>query len=191
MNPWISAAAIAGALAADYLLFRLAFHTNYFDWYIAYGAAFVFALTVFSVAVELDDEPNLIAADPSDYLGAWLRFSAFGFFWLRDIVEAAEPEKRAEFLDGAITGVLAVVWIVAAFAWLLIIVPALYIITFVCGAAIRRTRATASATLVREIRPDEQTSGRTFVIGLNVKKRPVSATNAIAAALLYGLSFAL
>jgi len=51
--------------------------------------------------------------------------------------------------------VLAAVWTVAAFAWLLVIVPALYF------------------------------------IGLNIKKKPVSATNAIAAALLYGLSFAL
>jgi hypothetical protein len=192
MSPWISGAMIAAALAADYLLFRLAFDKNYFHWYITYGAAFALALTVFSVAVELDDEPSLIAADPSDYVGAWLRFFGIGFFWLSNVARSGKPERYAESFDGVITALFALAWTVAVIAWLLIIVPALYFITFVCGALIRQTRATTSEILVQEMRRAAQTSGtqRTFNIGLNIKNKPVTATNAIAVALLYGLSFA-
>jgi hypothetical protein len=192
MNPWISGAAIAAVLAANYLLFKLAFDTNYFRWYVAYGAAFALALTVFSVVVELDDEPNLIAADPSDYAGAWLAFFGFGFFWLYNIVKGAKPETRAESFDGPITALFVVAWMIAVFAWLVIIVPALYFITLVCGAPIRQTRATTSVILIQAIPRDVQRSAerRTFNIGLNIKKKPVTATSAIAAALLYGLSFA-
>ena len=189
MNPWISGASIAAALAADYLLFRFAFHTNYFHWYIVYGGAFALALTVFSVAVELDDEPNLVAADPSDYVGAWFFFFGISFFWLRGVV-TARPENHAEMFDPVITAPFAVVWMVAVFAWLLIITPALYFITFVCGAPIRQTRSTTSEVLIQVI-PRDQGAGRTLNVGLNVKKKPVSATNAIAAAVLFGLSFLL
>lgn len=70
--------------------------------------------TVFSVAVELDDEPHLVAADPGDYLGAWFAFFGKGFLWLSNILDGARPTQRAEFLDGPITGLFAVIWLVAA-----------------------------------------------------------------------------
>lgn len=192
LSPWISAAGIACAFGADYLLFRLALDRNYFGWYIAHGANVALLLTVFSIAVELDDEPNLVAADPSDYVGAWLAFLGKGFLWLSNVVDEARPTKRAESLDSPITALFAVIWLVAAFAWMLIIVPALYFTTFVCGAPIRQTKATTSEILVTETPSgsDGADSQKTFNIGLNVKNKPVSATNAIAAALLYGLSFA-
>lgn len=182
----MGAAIIAAAFATDYIVFRFAFDTDYVGWYVAKGAVLAIALSAFSIVTDLDDDPDLIAADPGIYTASWLSYFGIGFMWLSGVISKARTRTRWEALDGAITGALAIGWTVVAFGWLLVVIPMLYLVTLVCGAPIRRTRATP-ATTVLEITKRDGT--RRANIGANILKKPVTATNAIAAASLYGLSF--
>jgi hypothetical protein len=187
LAPWQAGVVIAAVLAADYAGFRLVFDANYFDWYLANGAAFALALSAFSIVIELDDEPGLIAAEPNTYLASWFAFLGISFEWLRHAVEAP-GRTRWEALDWPFTALFAITWVVAVGAWILIIVPALYLVTLVAGAPVRRTQASQSTTSLTETTADRTTS-TTFWIDANIRERPVTATNALAAALLYGISF--
>jgi len=174
-------------LAADYAGFRRVFDANYFDWYLAHGAAFALALSAFSIVIELDDEPGLIAAEPNTYLASWFAFFGIGFLWLRDAVEAP-GRTRWEALDFPFTVLFMTTWVVAVGAWILIVVPALYFVTFVSGAPVRRTQASRSTTSLTETTAD-RTASTTFRIDAHIREKPVTATSALAAALLYGISF--
>jgi hypothetical protein len=188
---WLVALAIPAALAADYLLFRFVLDRDYFRWYIDNGAKFALALTIFSLAVRLDEEPDLIAAEPDKYVASWLAFLGEGFMWLAGLVENGRPRSRWQALDGPIVGLFALVWAVAAFAWLLVIVPALYFVTLVAGAPIRRAAETKPTAILARTAPDGTTGPPIpFNFGASARANAVSATNALAAALLYALSFA-
>jgi hypothetical protein len=187
LTPWQAGVVIAAVSAADYAGFRLIFDANYFDWYLANGAVFALALSAFSIVIELDDEPGLIAAEPNTYLASWLAFFGISFCWLGDAVEAP-GRTRWEALDLPFTAVFLITWVVAVGAWILVVVPALYLVTVVSGAPIRRTQASRSQTSLTETTADRTTS-TTFRIGEHIREKPVTATNALAAALLYGVSF--
>jgi hypothetical protein len=187
LTPWQAGVVIAAVLAADYAGFRLVFDANYFDWYLANGAAFAVALSAFSIVIELDDEPGLIAAEPNTYLASWLAFFGISFLWLADAV-LAPRRTRWEALDSPFTVLFMITWVVAVGAWIVIVVPALYLVTVVSGAPVRRTQASRSETSLTETTADSTTS-TTFRIGAHIREKPVTATNALAAALLYGISF--
>jgi len=86
-RPWIAGlvqflfgwAIIGAALAADYFVFA-AFDQNYFRWYLANGALIAIVFGFVSLAVRLDDYPDLVSSNPLRYLSP-ARRSSFTSFW--------------------------------------------------------------------------------------------------------------
>ena len=79
---------------------------------------------------------------------------------------------------------------------MLVVVPAQYCVTLVCGAPVRMTLASAWELEV-EAKPGPKPRAskhwipigvQMFDVGSNVREKPVTATAAIAAAALFGLS---
>ena len=198
VSGWVSAAVIVIALAANYAVFRH-FGASYFDWYVTNGSKFAIALGLLSLAIKLDDEPGVIAAHPSDYVGAWFSFFGQGFLWLGNILEPGSSESGSvPFWDDLVTILFSLAWAAAAFAWLAVVVPAQYCVTLVCGAPVRLTLATPHDVIIETREPRHPRPGRRWLstrtpriqVGLNIRERPVTATAAISAAALFALSLA-
>jgi hypothetical protein len=183
---------------ANYAVFRL-FEVNYFNWYVTNGSKLALALTIFSLAINLDDEPGLIAAHPTNYVSAWFTFFGQGFLWLANILKPNRTESSSiPFWDDLVTMVFGLVWTAAAFAWLAIVVPAQYCVNLVCGAPVRLTLAASHDVIIERLERKKPRTGRAWIsrsakrinVGLNVREKPVTATAAISAATLFALSFA-
>ena len=159
-------------------------------WYVANGAVLALGVSVFSAVADLDDDPSLIAAEPNVYIASWSTYFGIAFYWLSGVVGRATGRTRWEALDGPVTMLFSLAWTAVACAWLVVVVPVLYVVTLICGAPIRRTLGMPSGTVILRTRRDDDE--HTWVnIGANIHEKPVTATNAVAAAVLYGLSFAL
>ena len=141
---WLVAAVIVLALVVDYAVFRFVLGIDYIHWYVANGAKLALVLTVLSLAVKLDDEPGLISAHPAQYVGAWLAFLGPGFMWLSNLARADSlTSGSVPFWDGLVAILFSLAWAVVAFAWMLVVVPAQYCVTLVCGAPARLTLSTS------------------------------------------------
>ena len=195
---WLYAAVIAVALAANYAVFSY-FGASYLDWYVDNGSKLALALGLFSLAIKLDDEPGLIAAHPTNYLSAWFAFFGQGFLWISNILKPESYKSgSAPVWDDLVTILFALAWTAAAFAWLGVVVPALYCVTLVCGAPVRLTLGTRGDVIVERL-PSKKprrgtrwlpTRARRINVGRNVREQPVTATAAISAAVLFALSLA-
>jgi hypothetical protein len=194
---WLWAAIFALTLAADYVAFRFLLDRDYFHWYIANGAKLALVLTVFALAVKLDDEPGLVSAHPAQYAGAWFAFFGQAFPWLPALI-GTDPSDTGSvpFWDTLVTILFALAWTVVACAWLVVVVPALYCVTLVCGAPVRMTLSRGRLAKIKST-PSKPRSklwipvvGRTVDVASNVREKPVTAAAAISAAALFALGFA-
>jgi hypothetical protein len=191
---WPYALAIPIAVAANFAAFKYLFSTNYIHWCITYGPKFALAATVFSLTIQLDDDRRLIAANPTEYIRAWFIVFTTGSAWLSHVLDP-DPSKWgfATFRDSLLTMAFGVAWTAAAFAWMLVVVPPLYLINLVCGAPIRLTLSSLTDEVLT-LTPLNPTPGhdkpRQIHVDLNIRNKPVTATNAISAVALYGLGFA-
>ncbi len=197
---WLCAGIITLALVADYVIFQFLLDANYVHWYVANGAELALVLTVFALAVKLDDERGLVSAHPAQYVGAWFAFFGQGFMWLSGLLKPGSGTSNpgsVPFWDSLVTLLFCLAWSVVAFVWLLVVAPAQYCVSLVCGAPVRMTLSTKLATVESTPRKKPR-SGRTWIpvgaqtldLGSNVREKPVTATAAISAAALFGLSFA-
>ena len=75
--PLVSLTAIVALVAANYAVFRLLDH-NYFRWYLDHGAELALALSLVALAVDLDRDPTLVAAN-SILLRSWFWLSRCDF----------------------------------------------------------------------------------------------------------------
>src|SRR5580765_6932504 len=134
---WLYGGVIMLALAVNFVVFA-SFGADYFDWYLANGSKLALVLALFSLAIKLDDEPGVIAAHPSIYVGAWLAFFGNGFLWLSNILRSGS----SSVWDELVTMPFCLAWTALAFAWLAVVVPAQYFVTLVCGGPVRLTLGT-------------------------------------------------
>ena len=191
---WVSAAIIVLALVADYVIFRFLLDSDYVHWYVANGGTLALVLTVFALAVNLDDEPGLVSAHPAQYVGAWFAFFGEGSYWLSGLIRRG---RAVPFWDALVTMVFAFVWTVVEFVWLLVVVPAQYVVNLVCGAPVRMALSTGGAGSVTAT-PPKKTRSRLWIsipersvdLGGEVREKPVTATAAISAVALFGLGYA-
>jgi hypothetical protein len=191
-NGWLFGGLIAVALAANYAVFRY-FGASYFDWFVANGSKLALALGLFSLAIDLDAEPGVIAAHPSNYVASWLAFLGKGFLWLSNIIEPRSHESGSDRVwDSLVTILFALVWAAAALAWLVVAVPAQYCVNLVCGAPVRLTLAATGGVIVEEKPPPGprwvSMKATRINVGQNVRDKPVTSTAAISAATLFALS---
>jgi len=196
---WLYAAIIVLALGVDYAVFRFVFGIDYVHWYVANGAKLALVLTVFSLAVKLDDEKGLISAHPAQYVGAWFAFFGQGSLWLSALVRSDSGTGSVPFWDSLVAALFSLAWMALGFVWMLVVVPAQYCVTLVCGAPVRLTLSTAWELKIESKPSPKPRASKSWIpvgaqisnVGSTVREKPVTATAAIAAAALFGLGFAL
>jgi len=181
-----------GLLLANYAVFRL-LGDNYFRWWLGNGAAFALVFAIISGALDLDRYVGLVAVAPGRYLSAWMDVVGSIFSWWSVSVGSS---KRVS-ADIVPTGLIALIVGLALFAWLLVVAPLQYLVTLLSGAPARMAIASDQKLVVsrsqdviewRTLPVERPTPEGTTELGFRTK--PVTFANAIAALLLFAVSFA-
>ena len=187
LHPVVVLLVMVALVATDYFVFRL-FDQKYFHWYLAQGAVMSLVVAVIAVAVELDQDQNLISTHPGKYAGAWLRVPGETFSNFAVIVRA---DNRAG-LDGIFAGLIGLVLAALWVGWLVVVAPIQYFVTLVAGSPSRTAIASGQRTWVERreettvIRSGPQELMPKAAEEVGVARRPVSVTSAFIAALLFG-----
>ena len=177
----------------NYWIFRV-FGEEYFRWYLVYGAAFALVFALISSAINLDRYDGLVAAAPGRYLAAWMEVVGSIFMWWSVSLESTRLRPSADILP---TALIALVASLALIGWVVAIAPVQYLVTLLCGAPARMAIASdrkfvvsrsEETTLFRVMSVDLRTPEGATEIGFRLK--PVTFSNAIAAGVLWGVSFA-
>ncbi len=183
-----------GLLVANYWIFHL-FGEEYFRWYLVHGGAFALVFALISSAVDLDRYDGLVAVAPGRYLAAWMDVVGSIFSWWSTSLGSTRRHTSADILPAA---VIAVVVSLALIGWVIVIAPVQYLVTLLCGAPARLAIASDRKFVVTRSKEmtvwsampvDDPTPEGATEIGFRTK--PVTLTNAIAAGVLWGASFAL
>ena len=176
-------------MAANYVVFRLLDH-NYFRWYFDHGAELAIGLSLVALAVELDGDPTLIAADPGNYAAGWLALVGETFLYLGDEV-TRNPAVGA--FDGLVIVIFDLAFAAVAFCWLAVVAPLQYFVTLFTGAPARGALVSRRIWVVRSgntislrRRLLEEMPEGSEQIGLASK--PVTVTNSITAGALFLVS---
>jgi hypothetical protein len=188
INPLLGLALVGFLLAADYWVFR-GLGESYLDWYLAYGPTFGLVFALVSAVVDLDRHDGLVSANPGVYFGAVFRLFGMTF--------VSWPVPRRFNLDFLLGFILFLLFVVAAIFWLIVIAPAQYLSTVICGAPSRA--ALASDMQATEIVEGDRRGLRLAPkslerpegsIALGFGARPVTVTSAVSSALVWALSLA-
>jgi hypothetical protein len=196
--PLIGWAVILAVIAVDYAVFS-AFGVNYFRWYIDNGAIIALIFGLVTVVLDLNRLQQLISVHPGEYAGdlsfllaeiSWL------FFALDDRFRADTFWYRSLGLDRFFNLIVLAIYVVAMAAYVVVVAPLQYWVNIVCGAPARialssptkgvRVDENANSRLTRF--PIEKPIDESTTHELGFRARPVSATAAIAAAVLWIVS---
>ena len=201
-RPWIAGlvqflfgwAIIGAALAADYFVFA-AFDQNYFRWYLANGALIAIVFGFVSLAVRLDDYPDLVSSNPLRYLYACQTLLLHLFLAWNQVV-AVDPERAIGLLLSKlfdlVVSLLAWVSVAVAFiGWLLVVAPIQYVPYAVLGAPARnalrnpdRPRYAPESDTTLPTAAEGSSAGHT----IGYVEKPVTLTSAFTAAVLWVVS---
>ena len=202
-QPWIAGTVqflvgwtiLGVAIAANYLVFRAFLDTNYFSWYLANGALISLVFGFVSLAVRLDDYPNLVSSNPMRYLYACLTLNLHLFVAWNQVI-AVDPEHASGLLLSKLFDLVIslLAWIAVAVAfvgWLLVVAPIQYIPYAVLGAPARNALRNPSGPAFdpetdTTIPVSAEASKTGHVIGY--VEKPVALTAALTAAVLWTLS---
>lgn len=201
-RPWTAAvvqlvfgwAIIGAALAIDYEIFA-AFDASYFRWYLENGAVISIVFGFVSLAVRLDDYPDLISSNPMRYLYACLTLSLHLSLAWNQIV-GVDPERSPGLLFAKVFDLVVSLfaWLAVAIGfvgWLLVVAPIQHLVYAVLGAPARNALRNQTSSPRFDAAHDatgvfanDGTGGH--VIGY--VEKPVTLTSALAAAALWALS---
>jgi hypothetical protein len=127
-------------LTANYVVFAL-FDSNYFRWYLDNGALISLVFGFVSLAVHLDDYPDLVSSNPMRYLYAcWTLNFHFFLAWNQLIavdVEQAKGVMLSKLFDTLVSFVAMLGVTIAFIGWLLVVAPIQHIAYAVLGAPAR------------------------------------------------------
>lgn len=199
--PWeVAALALATALVADYLVFRL-LDLNYFRWYLAAGPVIQLLVTFVAVAVDLEREPRLVSTHPGEFAASCLAvggeslvsFSAM----LTGVPRSGGDLPRTGPLDWVFAALFAFAFMGLFVAWLIVVAPLQYFGNLVAGAPARRALAAPTRFVVERMREQKMTTltetpADTIPEGaeqIGLTRRPVALTASITAALLFAISY--
>ena len=170
---------------------------SYLDWYIANGAIISVTASLFTVVWKnLNDNPNLISADPRLFLSANLMLIAVQFQAIGRLLDEAGAGMRAgraarwsDIWDGFGSLLASALMVVVMTIWFVAIVPLQYFIVLVAGAPARL------ALKLQARRTVEPASGAADAADwksweANFLAAPVSMTNAFAALLILAIRVA-
>ena len=166
---------------------------RYLDWYIQMGPFIGIALAAFSAAwKDLDKNIGLVSANPRTYIIACSKLAGLPMFAL-----GGHLKSKGHNLWDLLAGTpLIIVFIVASFAWLVLIAPLQYFLFLVCAAPSRivlrsnyRLRAKIEDRILyySELRPGtpEPTAGW----DASMRDKPVFMANAFGALVLFLIGY--
>jgi hypothetical protein len=178
-------------VAANYVVFRLLDH-DYFRWYLDHGAELALGLSLVALAVDLDSDPTLIAADPGNYAAGWLALVGETFLYLGDDVTR---NRAIGAFDGLLIMVFDIAFVLVAVCWLAVVAPLQYFVTLFTGAPARGALLSRRIWVVR--------SGKTIALRrgsaeevpegseeIGLASKPVTVTSSITAGALFLVSLA-
>ena len=185
---------VGAALAVDYAIFA-AFDTNYFRWYLENGALISIVFGFVSLAVRLDDYPDLISYNPMRYLYACLTLSLHLSLAWNQIV-GVDPERSPGLLFAKVFDLVVSLfaWLAVAIGfvgWLVVVAPIQHLVYAVLGAPARNAlRNQASSPHFNPAKDVTAVSGNDGTSGhpIGYVEKPVTLTSALAAAVLWVLS---
>jgi hypothetical protein len=186
-------------LAAICLLNSLIFHKflgrgwrGYLDWYISAGPFIGLAQVAFAISWQaLDKNTDLVSSDPLKYIGScfWLvglPINAFGGHL------KAKNYHRVNPWDVIVAMPLIIMFVLAAFAWLLLIAPPQYFLFLVCGAPSRvalnsnyRLRAELADNILKFVEPKPDEPEPKTGWDASMRDKPVTMANAFGAVVLF------
>lgn len=197
--PWIASAVqfvigwmILGAmLTANYFVFA-AFDVNYFHRYVANGALISLVFGFVSLAVRLDDYPDLISSNPLRYLQACWTLNFHLFLAWNQVIDV-DPERAkgvmlSKLFDTMVSFLAMLAVTVAFLGWLLVVAPIQHVTYAVLGAPARNALRNPAAPRY-DPRTDRTilTQGESSEVGraFGYVDKPVALTSALAAAVLW------
>jgi hypothetical protein len=154
-------AILLAASAINYLWLR-ALGVDYFGAYLELGFLVALLFGVVAVAIDLDSQPDLIAAHPMIYLAANLGLLGVVYGSVSAVLRPARPERelveaglptmtyryRSRILDLVFNLLFSLAFAVAMLAWGLLYAPLQYWVTLVCGAPARDALASSETLWV-------------------------------------------
>jgi hypothetical protein len=184
-------AIIGAALAANAFVFSL-FDESYFRWYLENGALISIVFGFVSLAVHLDDYPDLVSSNPMRYLRAcWTLNFHLVLAWSQ--VVSVDPERSKGVLFSRVfdsfVSLLAMLGVTIAFAgWLVVVAPIQHLAYAVLGAPARNAlrnptapRYDPATDLTTTVSPAGVATGH----ALGYIEKPVALTSALTAAVLW------
>jgi hypothetical protein len=125
----------------DHWIFTRFFHALYWQWYLKNGSliGLVSAILLRIWGSAADKHPALISAHPLAYLGAWLQFIGLPVYALGTQLKSNRDKSLSRSVaEGIFSAIVIAAFLVPAIvAWFIVIVPAQYLIYFLCGAPVR------------------------------------------------------
>ncbi|MBA3595912.1 MAG: hypothetical protein H0W40_00790 [Methylibium sp.] len=191
-------AALLGLAGLNAWLFAWLWDADYLRWYVQAGPLIALATAAFGAAWgRLDRQTGLVSAQPLEYLGACLQLIGLPIYVLGSHFRSEHQPGGHPLGDLLCSMVLAVALVLAALAWLLLIVPLQYFVFLVCAAPSRlalRSSARFQARLHRGWKLELVSLREAEPIAVDgwdasMADKPVTLANAFAAALLFVLGW--
>lgn len=188
--------ALAAICVVNSLIVQKVFSVSarrYFDWYVEAGPFIGLALAAFGAAwKDLDKNIGLVSANPRTYIIACSKLAGLPMFALGGHLKS----KGHNLWDLLASTPLIAVFIVASFAWLVLIAPLQYFLFLVCAAPSRivlrsnyrlRARIEGRILYYSELKPGtpEPTTGW----DASMRDKPVTMANAFGALVLFLIGY--
>jgi len=193
VSSFLGLAVIAALLLLDHWVFATWLNASYLEWYLAAGSVIGLVTAVAAMAWgDLEKHPGLIAAHPLDYLGSCLQLVGLPLVALGTLIGTGKAgtdriASATRTLNLVLTTPLILTLVALLIGWLLVIVPAQYVITLVCGAPSRVFAESTREPIARLKGHRLETSGHPpdaeipqgwWAIGFG--RKPVAVTNLFA-----------
>jgi hypothetical protein len=170
--------------------------SKYFEVYVSAGPFIGLAQVAFAISWQaLDKNTDLVSAHPLRYVGACLKLVGLPIVAYGGHIKNNDSH-RANPWDVIVSIPLITLFVLASFAWLLLIAPLQYFLFLFCGAPSRvalnssyRLRAELDNGILNFVEPDPQARPLTLGWDASMSDKPVTMANAFGAAVLFFIGF--
>ncbi|MEP6706038.1 MAG: hypothetical protein ABJC05_00885 [Pyrinomonadaceae bacterium] len=188
-------AGLVSLCLVNYFVFHRFFHSHYLRWYISAGPFIGLATAAFGAAWGgLDNNVGLISANPRRYIRACRLAAGLPIYVFGGVLRSKNQPRSISKRDILFGLPLIVVFLVAAFGWLLFVAPLQYFVFLICGAPSRIVLSSNYAVHARmhgrRLTYEEKTTadpkpqkGQGW--DASMRDKPVSLTNAFGAITLF------
>ena len=169
---------------------------RYLEWYVATGPFIGLALIAFGAAWDgMDKNVGLVSANPRTYIDACSKLAGLPIFALGGHLRSKHRDG-VNLWDAFVGMPLIVVFMVASFAWLILIAPLQYFLFLVCGAPSRLALSSRyllhaevkdKKLIYTEMRPQDPNNKKAWEASM--RDKPVTLANAFGTAVLFLIGY--